>query len=52
MVGDRFHDIEGAKQNEIAAIRVLYGFGSRSGLEAHGAEAIAESPSKLCEILL
>ena len=29
MVGDRFHDIEGAKANGIRSAGVLYGFGSR-----------------------
>jgi len=29
MVGDRLHDIEGSKENGIASIGVLYGFGRR-----------------------
>ena len=33
MVGDRFHDIEGARLNGIASVGVLYGFGSRKELE-------------------
>ena len=49
MVGDRFHDIEGARLNGIASVGVLYGFGSRKEL---GADAIAESVSALESILL
>lgn len=52
MVGDRFHDIEGAKFNGIATVGVLYGFGNREELENAGADAIAESVSALESILL
>lgn len=52
MVGDRFHDIEGARLNGIASVGVLYGFGSRKELENAGADAIAESVSALESILL
>ena len=52
MVGDRFHDIEGAKFNGIATVGVLYGFGNRKELENAGADAIAESVSALEGILL
>lgn len=43
MVGDRNYDILGAKQNGIASLGVLYGYGSREELEAAGADFIAES---------
>lgn len=52
MVGDRFHDIEGAKFNGIATVGVLYGFGNRKELENAGADAIAESVSALESILI
>ena len=52
MVGDRFHDIEGAKFNGISTVGVLYGFGNRKELENAGADAIAESVSALESILL
>lgn len=52
MVGDRFHDIEGAKRNGIASVGVLYGFGNREELEKAGADAVAESVSALGNILL
>lgn len=43
MVGDREHDISGAKENNIKTIGVLYGFGSRQELESAGADYIAEN---------
>ena len=52
MVGDRFHDIEGARINGIASVGVLYGFGSRHELENAGADAFAESVSALESILI
>ena len=52
MVGDRHHDIFGAKQNGISCVGVLYGFGNRKELENAGADAIAESVSALESILL
>ncbi len=42
MVGDREHDILGAKAVGIASVGVLYGFGSREELCTAGADAIAE----------
>lgn len=43
MVGDREHDILGAKAVGIASLGVLYGFGSREELQTAGADAIAET---------
>ncbi len=43
MIGDRHHDIDGAKVNGIDSIGVLWGFGSREELEKAGATHIAES---------
>jgi phosphoglycolate phosphatase len=43
MVGDRRHDVEGAKSVGIASIGVLYGFGSREELEKAGADRIADT---------
>jgi phosphoglycolate phosphatase len=54
MVGDRSHDIIGAKQHHIASIGVTYGYGTEEELKAHGADFIAHSPddiSKLLDIL-
>lgn len=51
MVGDRFHDIHGAKENGIACIGVLYGYGSREELEKAGADYIAEQPGDISAII-
>ncbi len=50
MIGDRQHDILGAKQNGIFSIGVLYGYGSREELVAAGADAIAATPSELISL--
>ena len=52
MVGDRLHDIEGAKKNGLAAIGVLYGYGSREELETAGANEIAATVKELEQLLL
>ena len=52
MVGDRHHDIFGAKQNGISCVGVLYGFGNREELESAGADYIAEDVSALYRIIL
>ncbi|MBR6533729.1 MAG: HAD family hydrolase [Clostridia bacterium] len=51
MIGDRHHDIDGAKQNNLKSIGVLYGFGDREELENAGADYIAETPEDLIQIL-
>lgn len=43
MIGDRKHDIIGAKQNGLDSIGVLYGYGDFDELHAAGADYIAES---------
>ena len=40
MVGDRRHDVEGARENGLPCIGVLYGYGGREELEAAGAECV------------
>ncbi len=40
MVGDRSHDVAGAKENGLPCVGVLYGYGSREELEAAQAAAI------------
>ena len=52
MVGDRKHDVEGAKANGLPAIGLLLGFGSRKELEEAGALAIAKDFKELKKILL
>lgn len=51
MVGDRKHDIIGAKKNGIDSIGVLFGYGSREELETAGADCIAENADEICRIL-
>jgi len=51
MVGDRKHDVIGAKENHIPCIGVLFGYGSREELSEAGADYLAESVENLGEIL-
>ena len=51
MVGDRMHDILGAKDAGIDSIGILYGYGTREELENAGADLIAESVQDLKRIL-
>lgn len=46
MIGDRKHDMAGARANMVAAIGVTYGFGSRAELQAEGPLAIADTPGE------
>lgn len=52
MVGDRSHDITGAKNAGIHSMGVLFGYGSREELEAAGAEYIAETPKEIRAFIL
>lgn len=52
MIGDRYHDIQGARAAGIHSIGVLYGYGSRDELEKAGAERIAENPENIKKIIL
>ncbi|HXD28090.1 MAG TPA: HAD hydrolase-like protein [Arthrobacter sp.] len=51
MVGDRLHDIEGARVNGLAAIGVSWGFAADGELEAAGATAVVQSPEDLGRLL-
>lgn len=51
MVGDRRHDIEGAKKAGIASIGVSFGFGGREELEAAGADYVVDSMQELAALL-
>jgi phosphoglycolate phosphatase len=52
MVGDREHDILGAKACGLDSIAVTYGYGSPAELSAAGPTAIARSVPELTELLL
>lgn len=51
MVGDREHDILGAKAVGIDSMGVLYGYGSREELEKAGAKYITETVKELSKLL-
>lgn len=44
MLGDRLHDIDAARANDLRSIGALWGYGGRTELEEAGAAAIAELP--------
>jgi phosphoglycolate phosphatase len=47
MVGDRRYDIAGAHANNMRAVGVLWGYGTRDELEAAGADDIVAEPESL-----
>ena len=51
MVGDRFYDIVGAKENGIKSAGVLYGYGSYAELSEAGADYIFETVDDLMQII-
>ncbi len=51
MIGDKMHDILGAKENELASIGVLFGYGSRDELENAGADFIAETVDDIIKFI-
>jgi phosphoglycolate phosphatase len=52
MVGDREHDVIGARANGIAAIGVGYGYGSAAELRGSGVPTVVHSVAELAELLL
>lgn len=52
MVGDRMHDILGAKSCGICTIGVKYGFAEEKELEQNGAAYVCDSVSELQDLLL
>lgn len=51
MVGDRKHDIAGAKANGLESIGVLYGYGDREELEQAGASFLARTVEEIAELV-
>jgi phosphoglycolate phosphatase len=51
MIGDRKHDIIGARHNGIAGLGVLWGYGSREELEAAGAVVCIASTAELATVV-
>ena len=52
MVGDRRHDIIGARAVNMRGLGVLWGYGSRDELEAAGADQLVERPADLSRVVL
>lgn len=52
MVGDREHDVLGAKKCGVRCIGVLYGYGSKEELEQAGADYLAASVEEVGRIIL
>jgi phosphoglycolate phosphatase len=50
MIGDRAHDMIGARNNKMTAIGVLYGYGSRNELIDAGAHRICEMHGELVDL--
>lgn len=51
MVGDRKHDIIGAKKQQLMSVGVLYGYGSKEELEDSGATYIISKPIELLSLM-
>lgn len=52
MIGDRKHDIIGAKENGLDSIGVLFGYGDRQELTDAGATFIVASPAEIEDLIL
>lgn len=52
MIGDRRHDVQGAKAHGLDALGVLFGFGSEAELRQAGAAALAPTPAAMADWLL
>lgn len=52
MVGDRHHDVNGAREFGIDAIGVTYGYGDRAEHEEDGAAYIADSVEEVYDIIM
>lgn len=51
MIGDRKHDVSGARENGIKAAGVLYGYGDRAELEGAGADYILNCPRNILDLM-
>ena len=51
MVGDRMHDVAGAKEIGLDTVGVLYGYGNREELTNAGADEIVGSVKELEQLL-
>lgn len=51
MVGDRAHDVLGAKANGVFPVGALWGYGTREELNSAGARLFCEKPEMLSRVL-
>lgn len=51
MVGDREHDIVGAKKNGVFSLGVTYGYGTKEELTKSNADFIVDSPEGIVEVV-
>ena len=51
MVGDRSHDMIGAKRHGLKTIGVTYGYGTIDELIAHGADYLAHKPEEIISLI-
>lgn len=51
MVGDRKHDVIGAKENRLPCVGVLYGYGNLRELTEAGAASVCLTPEEVSDIL-
>jgi phosphoglycolate phosphatase len=49
MIGDRSHDMIGARNNGMTAVGVLYGYGSKDELVSAGAHYVCATPQRLLD---
>ena len=52
MIGDRMHDVIGARANRVGTVGVFYGFGSEAELRDAGADHLVGSPEDLLSLLM
>ncbi|MGI6317041.1 MAG: HAD family hydrolase [Christensenellales bacterium] len=52
MVGDRLHDIEGAKKAGVASLGVSYGYGGRAELLSAGADRVEDTVEGMADWIL
>lgn len=52
MVGDRFNDIEGGKENGLDTIGLTYGYGSIEEIKKYKPNYIVSSPMEICDIVI
>ena len=51
MIGDREHDMLGAKENGLKSLGVLYGYGSEEELKKAGADYIVSTPADILKLI-